>query len=137
MTTEETASSGGAPVRQLVGVYHASGTPWGEVSYWLKARFGGAHCSLCDITHGSVREKPEWRRCRERLTVPLDTVHLDERDDDLRAFTDGRTPCVVARTDGGLVLLVDDAGLQACDGSPECLVDTIVQNAADLGLTLG
>jgi hypothetical protein len=128
---------GRAPVQRLVGVYHASGTPWGELSYWLKARVGVAHCALCDITHGSVREKAEWKQCRTRLPVPLDTVHLDERDEVLRDFTDGRTPCVVAETGDGLVMLVDHAELAGCDGSPACLVTAISTNASTLGLDLG
>lgn len=136
VTSGPTHTSDGRRVLRLVGVYHASGTPWGELSYWLAARVGGAHCALCDITHGTVREKVEWKRCRAALPVPLETVHLDERDDELRAFTDGRTPCVVAETPGGLVLLVDDDQLRSCDGSPRCLVDAIEANAARLGLDL-
>lgn len=121
-------------MRRLVGVYHASGTPWGEISYWLKARFGGTHCSLCDITHGSVREKSEWRECRSRLPVEMTTVHLDERSEELRTFTDGRTPCVVAETTRGLVMLVADDELRSCEGSPGCLVAAIDANAEASGL---
>lgn len=127
----------GARVLRLIGVYHASGTPWGEISYWLKARVGSSHCALCDITHASVREKREWKECRTRLPVALDTVHLNERGDALRAFTENRTPCVVAETDKGLVMVVDDAELIACDGSPMGLVDAVFANASGLGLDLG
>lgn len=121
---------------RLVGVYHASGTIWGEVAYWLRARLGGAHCSLCDITHGSIREKPDWRSCRERLPVPFATVHLDERDDQLRDFTEGRTPCVVAVVGDELVMLVGDQELSACAGEPERLVEAIGAAAAEHGLAL-
>lgn len=127
----------GIAVSRLVGVYQANGTLWGELSYWFKARVGGAHCALCDITHGSVREKPEWRACTSRLAVPFETVHLDERDDEVRAFTEGRTPCVVADTAEGLVFLVDDTSLRACEGSPAQLLATIEAAAADHGLDLG
>jgi hypothetical protein len=123
-------------VLRLVGVYHASGTPWGELSYWLKARLGRAHCALCDITHGSVREKAEWRQCRSGIPVAFVTVHLDERDPELTSFTDGRTPCVVAETAAGLVMLVDFERLDACAGSPACLVETIDARSRELGLVL-
>lgn len=123
-------------VERLVGIYNASGTLWGELSYWLKARVGVAHCALCDITHGSVREKDEWKRCRSRLPVPVVTVHLDERDEAMAAFTDGRTPCVVAETADGLVMLVESDQLAACDGSPTCLVDAIAANADARALRL-
>jgi hypothetical protein len=39
-------------IRRLVGVYNANGTVGGELAYFLGARLGRAHCSLCDITHG-------------------------------------------------------------------------------------
>lgn len=121
---------------RLVGVYHASGTPWGELSYWLKARVGAGHCALCDITHGSVREKAEWRACRTLVPVPFETVHLNERDDTLTAFTDGRTPCVVADTETGPVMLVDRDELETLDGQPSRLVDAVLANASLLGLDL-
>lgn len=120
----------------MVGIYHASGTPWGELSYWLRARVGSTHCALCDITHGSVREKTEWKTCRLQLPVPFETVHLNERDARLATFTDGQTPCVVAETASGLVMLVDPSELDGCAGSPNALVNTVSRNAAALGLDL-
>jgi hypothetical protein len=137
MTSDPATPDDRTRVVRLIGVYHASGTPWGELSYWLKCHVGGRHCSLCDITHGSVREKAEWKQCRARLPVPFETVHLNERDDHLRAFTDDRTPCVVAATPGGLVMVVDDDELRSCSGSPNSLIDAIEERAANLGLALG
>ena len=66
------------PVVSLTGVYHADGTVLGELRYWVGARLGRGHCSLCEITHGSVREKAGWRAAREQLAVPFVAVHLDE-----------------------------------------------------------
>jgi len=123
-------------VHRLVGVYHASGTPWGELSYWLKARLGSTHCALCDITHGAVREKAEWQTCRRQLAIPFDTVHLNERDPQLAAFTDHHTPCVVADTSAGFIMVADRAELAACDGDPTGLIDTIARNTTALGLSL-
>lgn len=137
MASQQADPSGDTRVVRLIGVYNASGTPWGEFSYWLKARVGGSHCALCDITHGAVREKGEWKQCRTRFAVPFTTVHLNDRDNQLRDFTEGHTPCVVAETAGGLVMLVDDAELRSCDRSPECLVTAISTNVANLGLDLG
>lgn len=125
-----------AVVHRLIGIYHASGTPWGELSYWLKARIGTTHCALCDITHGAVREKTEWQACRRQLTIPFDTVHLNERNEKLAAFTDQRTPCVVADTATGYVMVVDAVELAGCAGSPACLIEAVGRNAASLGLDL-
>lgn len=134
---EAVTPDGGAEAPRLlglVGIYHATGTLWGEVSYWVRARLGGGHCALCDITHGSLREKPEWRTCRGALPVPMETVHLDERDAELAGFTDGRTPCVVARTTSGLEMLLDAAALEACEGAPRRLAEAIDRRVHDLGL---
>ena len=70
---------------RLVGVYDADGTPWGEVAYWVGARFGRRHCSLCEITHGTFRVRREWTACRDTLPVPFDTFHRDDQPDDVRA----------------------------------------------------
>ena len=33
----------------------------GELTYWVGARLGRAHCALCAITHGLVRERRDWK----------------------------------------------------------------------------
>ena len=67
--------NGSSTVERLVGVYDADGTVLGELSYFLRARIGRAHCSLCDITHGRIRERADWRACRGRLPVRFTTYH--------------------------------------------------------------
>jgi hypothetical protein len=104
-------------VTALTGVYQAEGSLQGELRYVVGKLLGNAHCALCDITHGSVREKKGFTACREALPVPLRNVHLDERSPEIARFTEGRTPCVVAHTAEGLVLLLDEAALEACQGS--------------------
>jgi hypothetical protein len=52
-------------IRRLVGVYNANSTITGELAYFIGAGLGSAHCALCDITHGLVRERPEWKACRQ------------------------------------------------------------------------
>lgn len=124
-------------VVELVGIYHANGSLWGEVSYWVGARFGRAHCALCDITHGTFRRRPEWDACAAELPVPFTTCHLDDRPDDLVTLTDGRTPCVVARTAMGPVIVVDSMTLEACGGQPGMLVAAIGEGLARVGAAAG
>jgi len=123
-------------VTALTGVYQADGSLSGELRYVVGKLLGSAHCALCDITHGAVREKPGFVACREALPVPLRNVHLDERSPDILRFTEGKTPCVVAHTAEGLVLLLDALALDACKGSVSRFRDALDQalTAEDLRL---
>jgi hypothetical protein len=113
-------------MRRIVGVYDADGTPWGELSYWIGARLGRRHCALCDITHGSVRERPEWRRCADDLPVPFEAFHRNDVPPHIAAAVTVAPPYVVAEADDGAVtLLLDGDDLEACAGSPEALVDAL------------
>jgi len=123
-----------ATIERLIGVYNAEHTLRGELAYWVGARLGRAHCALCDITHGLVRERADWRECRDGLPVPFDTFHLDDQPADVRALLDGHAPAVVARTDVGLTLLLGDAELDRCEGSPEKLAAALTEAAAAAGL---
>ncbi len=121
------------PVRRLVGVYDADGTLWGEVSYWVGARLGRAHCSLCDITHGSVRARPEWVACTEALDVPFETYHRNDQPDAVRAAADDIAPVVVAETDDGCLLLLGPDDIERCDGV-DALMDAVDSQLARHGL---
>ena len=117
-------------IRELIGVYDADGTPWGELRYVVGKRFGRAHCALCDITHGLVREKDEWKACRASLPVPFTAVHRDEMEADVAAAVGSTLPAVVARGEGGAVMLLGPEELDACVGEPAALV-TAVETALE------
>jgi hypothetical protein len=110
-----------ARVRRLVGVYDADHTVRGEMTYWIGARLGRAHCALCDITHGMLRRRSEWNTYVAGLDVPFETFHRDDQPDEVRAASDDRIPVVVAETSAGLVVLLDPMTLDACAGSIERL----------------
>ena len=130
----EAAGVSGPQISRLVGVYDAEGTLRGELAYFVGARLGRAHCSLCDITHGLLRERAEWRACRAGLPVPFATFHRDDQPDEVRAAVAGRAPVVVADTDQGVVELLDPEALDACGGSGERLVAAIGDAVAEAGL---
>lgn len=125
-----------AAVREIIGVYDADGSLIGELRYLVGARLGHRHCSLCDITHGALREKSAWRASRARLPVPVRMVHRDERDDDVRHATPV-TPAVVARTGDGVVPLLGPDELEACAADPDALVAAVTAATHALGLVLG
>lgn len=113
------------PVSRLIGVYDADGTLRGELTYWVGARLGKAHCALCDITHGLTRTKAEWKQCRATLPVPFDTYHRDDQPDSVRAATGDTAAVVVAETADGIVPLLGPAELEECHGSPEALLAAV------------
>ena len=119
---------------RLVGVYDADSSLRGELSYWVGARLGRRHCSLCEITHGSVRQRPEWKSCQAGRRVPFDTYHRNDQPDPIRAAAGGQAPVVIAETDTGHVVLLAATDLEACEGSIDRLVEAIEQSALSLGL---
>lgn len=119
---------------RLIGVYDADSTLRGELSSWVGARLGRRHCSLCEITHGSVRQRPEWKACRAGLPIPFDTYHRNDQPETIRATARGQAPVVVAETAEGHVLLLTPDDLDACHGSIDRLVDSIEQGATRRGL---
>lgn len=130
-----TAGDAGSRVVRLIGVYDADGTLRGELAYWVGARLGRAHCALCDITHGLVRERADWKACREGLPVPFDTFHRDDQPESVRRATGDIVPVVIAETDRGIVRLLDPDDLAACDGSVERLVAAVDHAVAREALT--
>ena len=122
------------PIIRLIGVYNADGTVRGELSYWINARRGRAHCALCDITHGPVRWRPEWKACVSTLPIPFDTYHRNDQPVAVRAVVGDLTPAVVAETAAGHVLLLGPAELEACGGSIAALMAAVEQRATSVGL---
>ena len=122
-------------ITRLVGVYDADGSVLGELKYFVGARLGRADCSLCDVTHGLVRERPEWRAARDRLRAPFVTFHRDDQPPSVRAATAGDLPVVLAETtSGALVRLAGPDELHTCAGSPAALSELVESRVATRGL---
>ncbi len=117
--------SDASSVDRLIGVYDADGTLTGELRYWIGARLGRAHCSLCDITHGLVSEKSAWRECRDTLPVPFDTYHRNDMPESVREVSGLTLPAVFAETNGVARTLIDNDELERCAGDPEALLAAI------------
>jgi len=124
-----------AEIARLVGVYDAKGSLVGELSYFLRARIGRAHCALCEITHGRLRERKDWQACRSRLPAPFETFHRDDQPARIRDAAGAEAPAVVAETiDGKVVTLAGATELEQCAGSPERLVALIDSEVRRHGL---
>src|SRR5262249_37226910 len=113
-------------VRRLVGVYNADSTARGELAYFIGARLGRAHCGLCDITHGMLRERRDWQAYRARLPVPFDTYHRNDAPNSLRNSYRA-LPIVAAETDDGYAVLLDAQELDDCAGSLDHFVEALTR----------
>jgi hypothetical protein len=111
---------------EFIGIYDADATLWGEVSYWVGARLGRRHCSLCDITHGLFTRRKEWTTCAEELPVAFVTFHRNDAPDDAKHAAAGRFPCVLQRTSDGVRMALDPQTIAACQGEPQRLLDALI-----------
>ncbi len=65
-------------------------------------------CKLCELTHGLMEEKKEWRNFRQSLDVETDFLHKDEF---LKAYASKfghkfEFPVILAQTDKGLEVFI-------------------------------
>jgi len=87
---------------QLIGIYDADSTLIGEISYWIGARLGRTHCSLCDLTHGLFTKKSEWKACELSLHIPFETFHRNDAPEDVLEVAQGNFPIVLAKYSHGV-----------------------------------
>jgi len=128
---------GARTVDELIGAYQADGGPAGELRYLVGKLVGTAHCELCDISHGlRVSARPAWKAFVLGCSVPFRTVHMNERSPELARATDGRTPCVVARVEGWLVLVLGPEALARCRGDVDAFREELTRGLARAGLQL-
>ena len=123
-------------VEQLVGVYDADGSVLGEMAYVVGHLLGRRTCALCDITHGSLKRRPDFDDAAAMLGVPFVLLHRDEISAEISELIDSELPCVVAETAGQRTVLLDRDALVACGKSPAALVEAIRSAAAEADLAL-
>jgi len=122
---------------RIVGVYNAEGSLRGELSYLFGKLLGTASCALCDITHRGLGEKAAFKSCRSRFAVPIETLHLNEQDAELRQFTRGRTPCIVGIAEQRTWMLLDSEALKRCEQSVEWFEEALRQAILSLSASRG
>ena len=110
---------------EVVGVYNADSTILGEVSYWIGARLGLRHCSLCDITHGLFTKRADWQECESALPIPFTTFHINDAPADITLASSGRYPVVLGRNQSGVFVVLDADELEQCKGSPQELLNRL------------
>jgi len=104
-------------VDQLIFVYKAEAGKVNALIDSAKKLLGADGCSLCEITHGLVGEKNEWRGCREQMEVPVVAYHQDEMPSSVERLVRDSLPSVVAQVGGEMRILMDPEALEKCRGS--------------------
>ena len=125
----EDGDTGNGRVTEFVGIYDADATLIGEVSYWIGARLGRTHCSLCELTHGLFTVKREWKECRLSLGVPFSAFHRIDAPADALAAAGGAFPVVLERTAAGLSVFLTAADLDELSGSTERFAAALARRA--------
>jgi hypothetical protein len=128
-------STGTRPVGGLIGVYNADGGIVGELRYVTGKVLGRAHCALCDITHRGLTPRKEWSQACERIAVPFELVHLNERTEAVRRASEGEVPCVLAKTGDELVIVLGPDDLEACAKDVDEFERRLRSAGARLGIT--
>ena len=131
----DTSDTNRPVVQRLIGVYDADGSLAGELKYWIGAKLGTRHCSLCDITHGKVRETTEWKSCRAQLPVDFTLHHRDDAPPGVLAILKGVFPAVLVETNHGTSVLLGPRELEDCQGSPSQLERAINSSMEERGLS--
>jgi len=116
-------------LQSIVGVYDADGTLFGEITYWCRARIGRAHCALCEISHGTFRAKSEWLSLVAGARVRVEMWHRDDAPSDVLDAMGGRFASVAARTDRGVIVLLDPDDLAECGGDIGRFADALDRSA--------
>ena len=114
------------PIVEFIGIYDADSTLRGEISYWIGARLGRSHCSLCDITHGVFTQKKEWAQCASTLSVPFVTFHRNDAPQDVLDVAAGQFPIVLARRNQSLTIALMPSTLDEFKGSHLEFMDALV-----------
>lgn len=99
---------------KLQGIYNAEGSITGEVKYFLGKLAGTTECSLCDISHKLITEKPEFTELKNKIPE-LEMLHLDETEKEVTELVKGKTPCVVGFSDTWQILISTEE-LKLCNG---------------------
>lgn len=102
---------------QLLGVYDADGGLRGEAAYVVGKLLRRRHCSLCDITHSTVRRKRSWDRFARSLDMPFRLAHLNELTaSEAAAVAKAGAPVVLLDVEGWLEVLLDAQTLESAHG---------------------
>tara|TARA_R110000751_G_scaffold35750_7_gene87905 strand:- start:191 stop:556 length:366 start_codon:yes stop_codon:yes gene_type:complete len=80
-------------------------------------------CSLCDITYGVLKIKPEWQAFKDRTNLNLEFHHLDEFENKFGSITRARYtyPIVLEEYNGALEIFLSKEELDGLKDENELI----------------
>ena len=112
-------------VEEIVLVWKADAGVRGHVGYAVQKLLGNEECVLCELTHGAVAERSEWKSYKRDLGVPFSSVYRNRLSSDQARVVGGEFPCVLARTSAGLVKILGPEAIDACEGDLGALTERL------------
>lgn len=112
-------------IEEVILVWNADAGFLGHLGYTFQKLRGHDECPLCDLTHGSLTEKPEWKACKRDLGVPIEAVYRNRLSREQTRVVDGDFPCVIARTPATLVKLMGREAIDSCAGDLGLFVERL------------
>lgn len=116
-------------MQKIIAIYNANGSLLGEMRYVFEKVFFQKHCALCDITHGmSYKAKSTWLEQVESFAIPIETLHLDQINENIRQVVVDKVPCRVMVEGDSINIVMSNEELQACDSDPHLFFERLRVN---------
>jgi len=109
---------------KLIGIYNAKGSLIGELQYFFGKIVGKTHCALCDITHGTFKEKRVFSVGKQELNLPFKFLHLDELDSKLKKFSND-APCIIGINNSKYSLIITKEDLEKCNSDVDLFFELL------------
>jgi hypothetical protein len=94
------------------------------LQYFFGKIVGKAHCALCDITHGTFKEKKGFSECKNDLNLPFELLHLDELNSRLKEF-ENEAPCIIGINNSEFKLIITKDDLEKCDSDVDLFFELL------------
>ena len=106
-----------ANITKIIGIYHADSGVVGHLRYAFDKVARGDGCTLCDISHGLLREKTDFDACKKSLGIPMEMIYRNQLPPPLARHLGGQTPAVVgALSTGAYRTLLGPPALAEAEG---------------------
>jgi hypothetical protein len=103
-------------IERLIFIFDADSGAMGAIVDTARKLLMIKGCALCQITHGVIGEKQDWKSCKEELGVPIDYLHRDDIPPSLESKVRENLPCIVAQVDGESLILLKPDVINRCRG---------------------